>query len=201
MKKLFITTLLLGICVACNVDDVDSDLTPVAITENSADCVADNPPSILGRTYLRSGFEIDTPVDANGDGIYSTDLMEEQLCFDLSLSFGTDLRVSNPTFDAVSLYVDNDGNGNLSQRMNCSHADGLPNRYMQIGDTIKFFISTSEEPQFTGTLSADETTITFEFTNDLLFGFNFLAGGNEILLQDGTVLEYEGGATVTYTLQ
>ncbi|MGH1387955.1 hypothetical protein [Kordia sp.] len=200
MKKLFITAFLLGICVSCNVDDVDSDLTPVAVTENNADCVADNPPSILGRTYLRSGFEIDTPVDANGDGIYSTDLMEEQLCFDLSLSFGTDFRVPNPTFDAVSLYVDDDGNGNLSQRMNCSHADGTANTYMQVGETIKFFYN-ENELQFTGTLSEDETTITFEFPNDLLFGFNFFDDGNEILLQDGSVLEYEGGAVVTYTLQ
>ena len=200
MKRLFITTTLLAIFSSCNVDDVDSDLTVVReASNNDTDCVPDNPPSILGRTYVRSGFEIDTPVDVNGDGIYSTDLMEEQLCSDLPLNFDTDFRVSNPTFDVVSLYVDND-NGSLSQRMVCSHADGTANTYMQVGETIKFFYNTNEL-QFTGTLSEDETIITFEFPNELLFGFNFLGGGNEILLQNGTTLEYEGGAIVTYTLQ
>lgn len=201
MKKLFVTTILLGILSACNTDDIESDFIVVEETsENAADCVPDNPPSILGKTYFRSGFEIDTAVDVNGDGIFSNDLMQEQLCSDLSLGFGEDLRVSNPTHDAVSLYVDDDGNGNLSQRMVCSHADGTANTYMQVGETIKFFYN-GNELQFTGTLSQDETTITFEFPNDLLFGFNFFDDGNEILLQDGSVLEYEGGAVVTYTLQ
>jgi len=200
MKKLLITSILLGMLSACNVDDVNSDLIPVQATENNTDCVPDNPPSILGRTYFRSGFVIDAPVDVNGDGVYSTNLMEEQLCSDLSLSFSDNFRVSNPTLDFVSLYVDNDGNGNLSQRMQCWHADGTANTYMQVGDTIKFFYN-ENELQFTGTLSEDETTITFEFPNELLFGFNFNTGGNEILLQDGSVLEYEGGAVVTYTLQ
>ncbi|MEM6721143.1 MAG: hypothetical protein AAF611_17570 [Bacteroidota bacterium] len=203
MKKFFIITMLLSVFTACNVDDVESNFIPVqqlAATENDTDCIPDSSPSILGRTYLRSGFEIDIPVDANGDGVYSTDLMTEELCFQLSLNFGDDFRVSNPTFDAVSLYVDNDGNGNLSQRLQCSHADGTANTYVQCGATIQFFYNTNEL-QFEGTLSADETTITFEFPNELLFGFNFFAGGNDILLEDGTVVEYNGGATVTYTLQ
>ncbi len=202
MKKFIFTTLILGIITACNVDDIDSDIIGLedaqTINQND-DCVPDNPPSILGNLYLRSSFVIDIPADVNGDGIFSTDLMEEQLCFDLSLNFGQDFRVSNPTFDAVSLYVDDDGNGNLSQRMVCSHADGTPNTYMQIGNTIKFFYGNDLE--FTGTLSNNETTITFTFPNELLFGFNFFEASNRILNQDGTITPYQGGAVVTYTLQ
>jgi hypothetical protein len=201
MKKLIFTTLILGLLASCNIDDVESDLIPVA--DNSAttetDCVPDNPPSVLGRLYLRSSYIIDTPVDVDGDGIFSTDLMEEQLCFDLSLNFDESFRVSNPTFDAVSLYVDDDGNGNLSQRMNCSHADGTANTYIQVGNTIKFFYG--NDLQFTGTLSANETKLTFTFPNELLFGFNFFEASNRILNQDGTITEYEGDAVVTYTLQ
>ena len=125
--------------------------------------------------------------------------MEEKLCFDLSLRFKDDFTVSNPTFDAVALYVRDDGNGNLSQDMVCSHADGSPNDYRQSGNEISFLYN--GEIKFTGTLSADETTITFEFTNDQLFGFNFFEASNEILKQDGTIEVYEGGATVVYTLQ
>jgi hypothetical protein len=201
MKKCVFYLVVFGLVTSCNVDEVNSDLfSQPQAAENTTDCVGDNPPSVLGKTYIRSGFVIDVPVDVDGDGVFSTDLMEEQLCYDLVMQFRDDFKVSNPTFDAVSLYVDDDGNGNLSQRMVCSHADGLGNTYKQCGETLEFYYNI-DELQFTGTLSQDETTITFEFPNELLFGFNFFDGGNDILLEDGTVFQYEGGAIVTYTLQ
>lgn len=185
MKKIITTLLAIGLLMtSCS----NSDDTP------------SNTISLEGSLFLRSGFVIDTPVDANGDGVYSNDLMTEKLCYDLQMNFREDLKVSNPTHDAISLYVTDDGNGNLTQTINCTHADGLPTNYKLInGNVVEFTYGNGLE--FTGVLSADGNTLTFNFPNELLFGFNFFNSSNRILREDGTIEAYNGGAVVTYTRQ
>ncbi len=199
MKKLLITTFLLGILSACNVDDVESDLTVVnaeEVAQQQDNCTPDtaNPPSILGSTYLRTSFIIETAVDANGDGEYSFDLKDEGLCGADPMRFESDFQVWNPESSFVSLNVTNG-----IQTITCSHADGTFPIYIQTGTNIDFCFG--GEIRFSGTLSDNENTLTIQLPYEQLYGFFLAGGGNDILLPDGTIEQYEGSATIIYTRQ
>lgn len=195
MKKLFITTILLGILSACNTDDIESDFIVVK-SEDAAACTPDasNPPSILGSTYFRTGFILETAVDANNDGAYSFDLKDEGLCSADPLTFSTNFTVWNPESSFVSLQVLND-----TQAMFCSHADGTSPVYIKTENNVDFCFG--GEIRFSGTLSDNENTLTIQLPYDQLYGFFLAGGGNDILLPDGTIEQYLGGATIVYTRQ
>ncbi|AXG70304.1 hypothetical protein KORDIASMS9_02543 [Kordia sp. SMS9] len=198
MKKLLFTTVLLGILSACNVDDVESDLI-TATTENTTQqqdiCTPDptNPPTILGSTWIRTSVMIETPIDGNGDGVFSNELLAEVNC-DGVILFRDNFKASNPVYDNFFLSVIDDGNGNLSQQISCGIGDGLLPTYTQEGNTIRFCYSGTVE--FTATLSNNEQTMTFVFPSQSVF-FSF----NEILRTDGTVESYQGNVTMIYTRQ
>ena len=52
---------------------------------------------------------------------------------------------------------------------------------------------------YTGTLSNNDNTLTITLPYDQLLGFSAAGGGNEILMADGTIENYEGNAVITYT--
>lgn len=198
MKKLFITTILLGILSACNVDDVESDLI-TATTDNTAQqqdlCTPDptNPPTVLGSSWSRTSVTIETPIDGNGDGVFSNELLAEMNC-SAGFTFRDDFIASNPTYDNFFLEVIDDGNGNLSQQIACGTGDGLLPTYTQEGNTVRLCYSGTVE--YTATLSNNEQTMTFVLTSQSVF-FSF----NEILRTDGTVEAYQGNVTMIYTRQ
>ncbi len=165
-------------------------------------CTSDNTidiPTVEGSTFLRTGYVLESAVDANGDGVFSKDLMEEGACISDGLRFREDKTVFNPTASFLSLNVIDDGNGNLIQKLRCSHADGTFPTYTEKDNIINFLFN--GEIAFTGLLSNDGNTLTFTFPNELLYGFNLSIGGNDILKQDNTVEEYQGNAIVTYIRQ
>jgi hypothetical protein len=180
MKKNILLFFASILCLACNSNDN-----------------ALNAPSIDGSIFTRSSYVIETPVDGNGDGIFSNDLMQENFCFDLQLNFGASQTTSNPTHDLFLLRINTDLSGDLSQFASCSHFDGTPMVFNQIDDTVEF--SYNGDVKFTGILSSDGNTLTFNFSNDLLWAFNFNIPDNQILNQDGSITGYDGDAIVTYT--
>jgi hypothetical protein len=200
MKKVCIAMLLLGMFSACNVSDVESDLTVVTGEEvqESNDCFIDlnNLPSVTGSTWLRTSFIIQNAIDGNGDGVYSTDLEDEYTCAADPLFFRDTFIANNPTFDNVMFQVTDDGNGNLTQVISCLIGDGIFPNYSQEGNIVRFCYS--GELEFTGTLSDNEQTLTFVFENSDIF---FQNTGNPILQADGTTVDYQGNATIIYTRQ
>jgi hypothetical protein len=200
MKKVCIAIVFLTLFSACNVSDVESDLTVVSGEEvqESNDCFIDlnNLPSVTGTTWLRTSFIIQTAIDGNGDGVYSTELEDEYTCFADPLIFRDTFIATNPVFNNVMFRVDDDGNGNLTQVISCLIGDGLFPNYSQEGEIVRFCYSGVTE--FTGTLSNNEQTLTFVFENSEFF---FQGTGNPILMPDGTTVDYQGNATITYTRQ
>lgn len=199
MKKFIFTTLILGLLTACNVDDIESDLIPISGEEvdvSNADCIIDisNPPAILGSTWIRTSFIIQTEVDGNGDGIFSNELLDETSCGAVILRFLDSFKADNPIYNNMYLDVDDDGNGNLSQRIDCLTGDGLLPNYSQDGNIISFCYSGQLE--FIGTLSADGQSLVFDFPYDDLFFTD-----NSVLKPDGTVEAFQGNGVITYTLQ
>ena len=199
MKKFIFTTILLSLVTACNVDDVESDLIPVSgeeVVATNTVCIPDanNPPSVLGNIYLRTSFIIETPVDGNGDGNFSTDLEEEYSCSADPIVFRNDFVANNPVYNNVMLTVNNDSNGMLSQEIGCLIGDGLFPNYTQEANILRFCYN--GEIAYTGTLSNNEQTLTFVFPYEEIF-----FGTNEILNVDGSIEPYQGNVTLIYTRQ
>ena len=158
-------------------------------------------PTIDGSVFVQSSYIIETPIDINGDGLFSNDIYQEMVCGTDALSFNTGETLWNPVHSVVSLRIIDDGNGNLSQTAFCNHYDGLLPNFIQRDKFVDFFYN--DEIIFTGILSDDGNTLTFNFPNELLYEFissnNYNA--NDILNQNGSITQYEGGAIVTYTRQ
>ncbi|WP_046759216.1 hypothetical protein [Kordia jejudonensis] len=200
MKKKLLFIILAGCITACTIDEVtmEGSSTIEQPEQPVAVCFVDpnNPPAVFGSQWNAVSFVIETPVDGNGDGVFSTDLFEESSCTISPIIFRDDFKATNPLFVPISLRLLDDGNGNLVQNIDCNGIiDGLFPTYSQEQDIVYFCYSGQIE--FTGTLSNNDQTLTIEFTNDLLFGFN-ITGGNQLLRQNGTVESYEGGAIVTF---
>ena len=181
MKKLIYTLFLATLLSSCNSNDNEMNVA-----------------SLEGSLFTRSSYVIETPVDANGDGIFSTDLMEENFCFELNLGFNEETTTSIPTNDMFLLDIIDDGNGNMTQSLRCAHGDGPGMQYTIIeGNIVNFYYS--DNINFTGILSDDGNTITINLENRFLYGFNFFTASNKILNQDGSITEYNGDAIVVYT--
>ncbi|WP_298424932.1 hypothetical protein [uncultured Kordia sp.] len=196
MKKIIITLLLLSSITACTVEDQSVEINDPNSLIDDVDCVIDpdNPPAVIGSTWARTSFIIATELDGNGDGIFTNDLDIETTCSADLLTFGTNFKAGNPTYHTVSMEVNDDGNGNLSQGIGCLIGDGLFPNYSQEGNIVSFCYS--GELAFTATLSDDEQTLTFNFTYEEMFFPN-----NTILKQDGTVETLQGNVTIVYTRQ
>lgn len=95
--------------------------------------------SLEGSLFTRSSYVFETPVNAYGDGIFSTDLIEENFCFELNLDFFEETITSIPTNDLFLLDIIDDGNGNMTQSLRCGHGDGPRMRYSIIEENIVYF--------------------------------------------------------------
>jgi len=184
MKKIIYTLLLSTMLYSCTSND--STLTTL---------------SVDGSIFVQSSYVIETPIDINGDGVFSNDIYEEMNCGTDAIRFNTGEKVWNPSHSIITLNVTNDGSGNLSQTAACGHFDGILPNYSQRDEFVDFYYN--EEIIFIGTISDNGNTITFDFPNELLYVF--VTGNaftsNEILNPDDSITQYEGGAIITYTRQ
>lgn len=195
MKKIIITMFLLSFITACTIEDQSVEIDDSNLQTEDVECipVSGNSSTIMTSEFSRTGFELETAVDANGDGVFSTELADEGLCGADILRFNTDSRVWNVESSFVSLKIDQDNN----QQISCSHADGLAAIFIQTDDIVDFCVG--GQIRYSGTLSNNENTLTITLPYDQLYGFFLAGGGNDILLPDGTIENYEGSATITYT--
>lgn len=74
--------------------------------------------------------------------------------------------------------------------------DGPGMDYTLTENVIQFYFN--DDLNYTGVLSADGNTITIQVPNRHIFPF---VNNNRILNSDGSVTNYEGGATLVYTRQ
>lgn len=164
-----------------------------------------NVPLVDGARFEIKEIILETAVDLNGDGIFSNDLISEgSTCALFPLDFLIDGKVVNPALNnTVSLIVNDDGSGNLSQDFTCLNFAGPLPMYEQKDNQIDLvYIGASSNLGFltTGILSDDGIDLEFVLTFEQYIGFSYGTGGarNQILNSNGTITEYQGSVTLRY---
>jgi hypothetical protein len=155
-------------------------------------------PAVLGNSYLRTSYVLQTPVDGNGDGTFSTDLYQEFTCSTARLTFQATGAVQNPLNSVVFVQVVTDFNQVPTQSITCVEENGLPTQFEQSDSEIRILLS--GDVQALGELSSDGSTITFTIPRSGLTGFG-PAGSDNILDSNGNAISYNGNAVITYTRQ
>ncbi|SNR93967.1 hypothetical protein [Dokdonia pacifica] len=168
-------------------------------------CSSDNENTnspLAGLNYSISSFRLDTPMDFNGDGQFSNDLLIETPLFSpLWLDVFNDcLSINSLRFDAggiacpfgdLLLEVMEDENEDLIQISICVvlSCEGYT-RYTIVDDRIIF--SFGNDIVKDGLFLDD--TIIITFSEEEISTFEFLQN-------DGTILTYNGPVTIEYTLE
>lgn len=155
-------------------------------------------PAVLGNSYVRTSYVIQTQVDGNGDGTFSTDLLQEANCPTARLLFQATGAVQNPLNSVVMVQVVTDFNQAQVQSINCVEESGAPTQFEQNDSEVRILLL--GEVQATGVLSADGTELTFTIPRSNLTGFD-PTGSDNILDANGNIVSYTGNAVITYTRQ
>ena len=180
MKKSIYLLLLSLFVIAC---DSSNDPAPI--------------PSVLGITFQRTSYVLQTPLDGNGDGIFSTDIYNEIQC-PAQMTFLSTGTVENPLNSVVYVQVTTDFNQQLTQSINCVDEGTSPALFEQDGFQIRF--TNAGQLLINGELSDDGSQISFTIPRANLIGFDPV-GSNNILNENGSTTSYNGNAVVTYTRQ
>lgn len=156
-----------------------------------ANCSSDdNTTTVEGQTFELISYIIETPVDFNEDSIFSNNFVEEGVkdCLVTRLVF-SESEVNNLFTKSIPVFVTTDDNNNIIQGHACDITDfsSIP-MYFQDGNLIT--ITLGGQLQALGELS--ENILTFNFSNQDVFSID------EILNQNGTIENYEGGAKLIY---
>ncbi len=151
---------------------------------------------VEGKFYRLTSLSLTEAVDANNDGIYSFNLMDEIGCGH-SLYFENDIS-NSPAATGIGINVTEDGNGNMEQQYSCSGVTADFPLWLQRDNNIYFYFQgeTWESATYIAELSSDNRSLSFEMSMDL--GPIF---GREILREDGTLIQYQGTAQLIYTLE
>jgi hypothetical protein len=151
---------------------------------------------VEGEFYRLNSLSLTEAVDANNDGIYSVNLMDEIACV-YSLRFENN-KSNNPAATGIDINVTDDGNGNMEQRYSCSSVSATFPLWLQRDNIIYFYFQgeTWESATYIAELSSDNRSLSFEMSMDLSPIF-----GREILREDGTLIQYQGTAQLIYTLE
>jgi hypothetical protein len=185
MKKFNFFILLLSFFVLFSCDEDDN------ANQSTSDLIVED------KTYSLTSLVITEPVDLNDDGVYSTDIFDENPCngnFSYTISFD-DEKSLHPAWTGFALQVESNSNGNPEQVGSCGFLDGVLPFLEQNDKSIIFYYDTVESADIVGQLSDDGQQITFNATADT--NAIFL---REILTQDGTEIIYEDDIKLTYTL-
>ncbi|WP_405251502.1 hypothetical protein [Dokdonia sp. Asnod3-C12] len=121
--------------------------------------------SIKGGVYRQISYDLTVPLDLNNDGIFSTNLLEENgaVLSPQQINFSTDNTVIPPY--PITTCVDDDGNGHLNEFVCLVVVNYVsPPSYIQNERTVTI------NNGVVGTLSVDRDTLRFEetLTRDLL---------------------------------
>jgi len=172
MKNFTYLFALLSLFVFFSCDDDDGN-APTTNTEEF---------SVENKVYRISSITLNEPVDIDGDGVYSTTILEELACTGIggySIAFNQE-KILHPAYTGYALKVETDANGNPVQVFSCGFLDGILPFWQQNGNTIIFYYDTWESPSIIGELSEDGQQITFNATWDsgAIFLRQILRAGN-----------------------
>ena len=151
-------------------------------------------PSVHFSTFVRTSYVLQNPVDIDGDGFFSSNVLGEFPCPAEKLVFTPNEAVENPLHSGIGFEVFQ-ANGDLFQAIVCRTFDGLRTNYTQNEYSIVFFVE--DEAFLVGRLSEDGNQITFDVPRDELFGM--IGGKDQILDANGIITDYERNAIITYT--
>ena len=121
--------------------------------------------SVKGSLYKQISYDLTVPLDLNNDGIFSTNLIEENgaVLSPQQINFSTDNTVIPPY--PISTCVDDNGNGHLNEFICLVVVNYVsPPSYVQNARTVTI------NPDIVGELSEDRDTLRFQetLTRDLL---------------------------------
>jgi hypothetical protein len=154
-------------------------------------------PMVDGVSFWHTGVVLQIPIDANGDGIFSQNMLDEGGCGTSAMNFSEGESVADPLSSSNALRIETDSNGELFQFIQCSIGDGIRPTYVQNEDQIILFFG--EEMHLTGVLSEDGREIVFEVSKEEAMGYYI--GNNDVLNADGSITDYNGNVQLIYTRQ
>jgi hypothetical protein len=190
-------------------DDIDEDTENLILSLSSASdnviidgtnqvniTITDNDSTfeLQGLEYALINYIVESPMDLNNDGVFSTDLLEESIiCVMDIIEFREDNTVFDPTYRSTGLEV----LGNVQQQI-CVDPDGGGLTYDLEDGTID--LSFFGEYYYSGILSNDNTIIEWDIPFERVLGFNNFFGGNEYVSENDAVQLYTGGVIAVYEL-
>lgn len=142
--------------------------------------------SLVGQTYILTAFEVETPVDLDGDGVENTEIIAESSCYmNETLFFNDETNATATSTSYLEISVEIDGNDEFVQTIECIDEEEItPATYTVDGTTITI-------DGVVGVISGDQIILTIP---DGFFG--------EFISDDGTgTVEVLEDVTFTYTLQ
>jgi len=140
-------------------------LTSLCLSSSCSDDETKKRDSVNGSVYKQISYDLTVPLDLNNDGIFSTNLLEENgaVLSPQQITFGLDNTVIPPY--PITTCVDDDGNGHLNEFICLVVVNYVnPPSYIQNERTVTI------NPDIVGELSEDRDTLKFQetFTRDLL---------------------------------
>lgn len=149
---------------------------------------------LQGLEYALINYIVESPMDLNNDGVFSTDLLEEGIiCVMDIIEFRDYNTVFDPTYRSTGLEVF----GNVQQQI-CVDPDGSGLTYDLEDGTID--LSFFGEYYYSGILSNDNTIIEWDIPFERVLGFDNFFGGNEYVSENDGVQLYTGGVIAVYEI-
>ena len=167
----------LGTDCMVNTDDGGDD------DDDNDDTGGGDDTNLVGSTYLLTAFNLETPIDLNGDGAASTELISEGACYENETLFFDDettLTATSTSFLVISTDVETDGS--FTQTSECIFEDDITvSNYTVDGSIITIdgiegvitgtqIIFTIPEGFF-GEIVSDDAMGSVEFLEDITFTY------------------------------
>lgn len=169
-------------------------LLVISCESNQEDPTEDVPCNFQGRTYVATSFLLDTTFDLDGDGIFSNDVLDEDVwCLETSISFDENDSVAPLVSRSLRPSVDFDANANPIQTFSCGVGDGANSTCFRNVNRITLIFNGNVTS--TGIISENGNVLTFELSARRVFGFF------EVITEDGNIVNYDGNVTIRYELQ
>ncbi len=172
-----------------NVCGDDTGIFQSLLDELGTDCMIDTTDpgdgndDLVGRTYLLTAFEVETPIDLNGDGVATTELISEGSCYENeTLFFNDETNVTVTSTSFLEITVEVDADDNLIQSSECIFEEDITNAtYSVNGNTITIdgidgvingnqIVITVPEGFF-GEIVGDDGISTVELLEDIVFTY------------------------------
>jgi len=163
----------------------------ITISSCSVDDNSKTKVSGLEGTYRLTSYTVENPYDLNADGTATTNIIAETNCFNNNLFiFDVDNRGESQNATKLDIDLEPNSNNQYEYSLNCIDTPDNTAFFYNIED--KIVRVTSSGNTIDGTLSDDDSTITFNIANGLTLPVEDGNGGVTETMQD---------IVLVYTLQ